>query len=137
MDSYKTMSYNYTLANRQTELNDYAYHNKMDTLFFFQILLISILILAIFGYLARVGVTSFAAFAYVSVLLLVIDVLILAGRMAYSMNLRDPLLWTRKRFAYEAPVPDAAPPPAKPSKMWNGLDLSGIDVQGLCKAYNV
>lgn len=133
------MLYNYSLATRQTQINDYAYNNKMDTLFFMQILLISILIVGVFAYLARLGFVSYPLVIYIGVILLVIDVLILAARMAYSMNLRDPNLWSRKRFSYEAPVP-AAPAIADlsiPPSRWQGLDLSGVDVSGLCKAYKL
>lgn len=133
------MNYNYSLATRQTQINDYAYQNKMDTLFFMQILLISILIVAIFAYLARIGTINYALVIYIGVILLIINVLVLAGRLAYSMNLRDPLVWNRKRFSYEGPVP-AAPkevPSSLPPSRWQGLDLSGVDVSGLCKAYNV
>ena len=130
--------YNYSLATRQTQINDYAYNNKMDTLFFMQILLISILIVAVFAYLARLGFVSYPLVIYIGIILLVIDVLILAARMAYSMNLRDPNLWSRKRFSYEAPVPPApAGDLSVPSMRWQGLDLSGVDVPGLCKAYKL
>ena len=56
--------YNYGLATQQTRLNDYAYKNKMDTLFFLQILLISLLILAIFAYGSRVGLFSGISVSY-------------------------------------------------------------------------
>lgn len=131
--------YNYSLATRQTQINDYSYNKKMDTLFFMQILLISILILGVFAYLARLGFVSYPLVIYIGVILLVIDVLVLAARMAYSMNLRDPNLWSRKRFSYEAPVP-AAPALGDltiPPTRWQGLDLSGVDVSGLCKAYKL
>jgi hypothetical protein len=136
MDNPTTL-YNYSLATRQTQINDYAYNNKMDTLFFLQILLISILIVAVFAYLARIGILSYALVIYIGVILLVINVLVLAARMAYSMNLRDPHLWNRKRFSYEATPPAAAALPPLPPTRWQGLDLSGVDVSGLCKAYKL
>ena len=136
---YPTLEYNYGLSSRQQSLNEYAYQNKMDTLFFFQIVLISILILCVFAYGSRIGIFSSALVIYIGVILLVIDVVILAGRMAYTMNLRDGQLWSRRRFAYEAATP-AAVPYNQPNVSGNQsrFDLSGIpigDLNAYCAAH--
>jgi hypothetical protein len=128
----------YANASRQQKINEYAYQNKMDTLFFFQIVLLSVLIVGIFAYGARVGYFSYALTTYVGILLLVVDIVVLAGRMAYSMNLRDTSSWSRRRFAYENGVPDAPPEivlPKLPKFDLSGIDLSGIDMGQLCATY--
>lgn len=136
--------YNMDLATRQTRMNQYAYQNKMDTLFFFQILLISLLILGIFAYGVRVGFFSNALLIYVALLLLVINVILFLSRYAYTHNLRDTETWNRRRFTYEAPVAPVDNPLTSldfervdfSGKFGLPANVSGIDIQGLCTAYN-
>jgi hypothetical protein len=131
-----TQQYNMEMATRQLSMNDYAYQNKMDTLFFFQILLLSILILCVFAYGARMGFFSDALVIYIGVILILINTVIFIGRYAYTVNLRDPNVWSRRRFIYQEPNP-AAPPVTLPQLSFArfGLrDISGVDVPGLCKA---
>jgi len=125
--------YNYGLATQQTRLNDYAYKNKMDTLFFLQILLISLLILAIFAYGSRVGLFSGIFVIYVGFILFLLDFVIFMVRYAYDVNLRDTSVWSRRRFTYQDSVP-AAPANVTTSLPKGGSfpDLSGVDIGGLC-----
>jgi hypothetical protein len=123
----------YDTTTRSLGINEYSYQNKMDTLFFFQILLISILILCIFAYGVTAGFFSNALFMYVGAILLVIDMLIFMGRYAYTANLRDPNHWTRRRFFPQAATPEAVPMPSFPNFGRYGLpDISGIDISGIC-----
>ena len=131
-----SQQYNMELATRQLHMNDYAYQSKMDTLFFLQILLLSLLIVAIFAYGSRVGFFSGALVIYVGIILVVLNAVVFLGRYAYSVNLRDPTVWTRRRFTYQDP--NAAAPPTvstAPNYSSYGLsDVSGVDIPGLCKA---
>ena len=139
-----TTKYNMDLATRQTRMNNYAYQNKMDTLFFFQILLISLLILGVFAYGARVGIFSNAFVLYIALILVVVNVILFISRYAYTMNLRDTETWNRRRFAYEAPVAPVDNPLTSmdldkvdfSGKFGLPANISGIDIQGLCGAYN-
>jgi hypothetical protein len=59
------------------------------------------------------------------------------GRYAYTVNLRDPNLWSRRRFTYESGNP--APAKAKDASGINWIkfgipDISGVDLSGLCMA---
>ena len=128
--------YNMQMATRQIRMNDYAYQNKMDTLFFFQILLLSILIVSIFAYGSRMGFFSNALVIYVGIILIFINTILFLGRYAYTVNLRDPNLWSRRRFTYESGNPA---PKGKDASGINWLsfgipDISGVDVSGLCMA---
>ena len=129
--------YNMQMATRQIRMNDYAYQNKMDTLFFFQILLLSLLILCIFAYGSRMGFFSTALVIYIGIILIFINTILFLGRYAYTVNLRDPNLWSRRRFAYETSNPTPAKTKDASGVNWMkfGLpDISGIDVSGLCMA---
>lgn len=139
-----TAKYNMDLATRQTRMNNYAYQNKMDTLFFFQILLISLLILGVFAYGARVGFFSNALVIYIALLLVVLNVILFISRYAFTLNLRDTETWNRRRFAYEAPVAPVDNPLTSldleradfSGKFGLPANISGIDIPGLCGAYN-
>jgi hypothetical protein len=123
----------YDTTTRSLGINEYSYQNKMDTLFFFQILLISILILCVFAYGVTAGFFSNALFMYVAIILLVLDSFIFMGRYAYTANLRDPNHWTRRRFFPQAATPEAAALPSLPNFRQYGLpDISGIDISGIC-----
>jgi len=129
--------YNMQMATRQIRMNDYAYQNKMDTLFFFQILLLSILIVSIFAYGSRMGFFSNALVIYVGIILIFINTILFLGRYAYTVNLRDPNLWSRRRFTYESGNP--APAKGKDASGINWIkfgipDISGVDLSGLCMA---
>ena len=115
----------YDTTNQQLKINEYSYQNKMDTLFFFQILLISLLILCVLAYGARAGFFSNAMFFYIAVLLIFIDIIIFLGRYSYTVNLRDQSTWNRRRFAYQEPTPAAKS---------SGYDLSGSSITDLCVA---
>lgn len=142
MDS--TTKYNMDLATRQTRMNNYAYQNKMDTLFFFQILLISLLILGVFAYGARIGIFSNALLLYIALLLVVVNVILFISRYAYTVNLRDQETWNRRRFAYESPVIPVDNPLTSSDlekddysgRFGLPANISGIDIPGLCGAYN-
>jgi hypothetical protein len=112
-------------ASEQLKFNEYAYQNKMDTLFFFQIMLFSLLILCIFGYGVRMGFFSNALFLYIFTILVLIDIVIFVGRYSYTVNLRDQHTWNRRRFEYQEPTPPAA--------SW-GFDMSGSYIGELCMA---
>jgi len=117
----------YDTTTRELGINEYSYQNKMDTLFFFQILLISILILCIFAYGVTAGFFSASLFMYVGALLVVIDGIIFLGRYSYTANLRDPNHWYRRRFATVG-----ATPPAVKSAVPGLRDISGLDISGIC-----
>jgi hypothetical protein len=145
MTQVDSISYNTQLASRQKRLNEYAYQNKMDTLFFFQILLISLLILALFAYGSSVGFFSNALVIYIALILLLINIVLFIGRQAYTLNLRDPEVWGRKRFSVEQTVtPSSSKVSTSDDKAtgfsWAGkfglpTDVSGVDISGLCAAY--
>ena len=133
-----TELYNYDLATKQDQINEYAYHNKMDTLFFLQIFLISMLILCIFAYLARIDVITYSLLIYVAFILLVIDSLIFVARYTYTRSVRDQNHWyAKKSTVHEDPVTPAAPVPTGPWWWAFGLgDISGVDIGGLCATYS-
>lgn len=92
------------ITKRQFEINEWYNYNKLETLFFLQVLFIAALSGAIVLYLQKTNVIT-AQFAG---LLTGILVVIVAGvglyRWSYTKQTRDPRLWHRRYFG------DAAPP---------------------------
>ena len=104
----------------------------MDTLFFFQIVLFSLLILCLFAYGVRMGFFSTAMFIFMIMVLLGVDILIFVVRYSYSTNIRDQNSWDRKRFLYQAPTPASAPFDYGDFGKFT-FDISGINIGGLCQ----
>ncbi len=130
--------FNYDLATRQSEINDYAYQNKLDTLFFLQLLFVSILIVAIFAYLASIDVISYLLVAYVALIILIIDILIFLSRYAFTAKLRDQNRWNQMKSKNEPSIAYQFKTDADLAALYAkyGLsNLSGIDLKGVCSVY--
>jgi hypothetical protein len=91
--------YNIDLANRQVEINNWSYNNKVETLFVFQIMFISLLFVAILMLLKAQGVMGAAVVWYIMGILLLMIVLIIVNRAIYTNNTRDRRYWNKKHFA--------------------------------------
>lgn len=94
-----TATYNNQLATRQNEVNEWAYNNKLDTLFVFQILFITILVISVFAYLYKTGTISAGFLGLLAGVLIVIDVFIIANRARYTNIMRDKRYWNRRNFS--------------------------------------
>jgi hypothetical protein len=104
---------NKNLANRQNEINEWAYGNKLDTLFVFQILFITILLSAGLVYLQKLGFYSPALLGVLTGILLFIDIVILINRVNWTTRVRDQRYWNRRQFAhYDISTPNAPACPA-------------------------
>lgn len=130
--------YNYDLATRQSEINEYAYQNKLDTLFFLQLLFISLLIVGIFAYLASIEVISYLLVGYVALLILIIDILIFITRYSFTANLRDKNRWNEVKSKNEPSIAWKFKSEEDLAALYGkyGLsNLSGVDLQGVCSLY--
>ena len=90
--------YNIELASRQIEIGEWAYNNKMDTLFVFQVLFMSILFVSILVALKSTGMIGGPFVWYSLVIVMLIVVLIIINRSMYTNNERDVRLWNKRRF---------------------------------------
>jgi hypothetical protein len=112
-----TTKYNNQLATRQYEINEWAYNNKLDTLFVFQVLFITLLLAAGLAYLNRIGFLSTSILGLIVGILLVIDIVILITRFSYTKKTRDKRYWNKRQFAKKS-IPqgsgsDSICPPAE------------------------
>lgn len=104
-----TTKYNNDLATRQYEINQWSYNNKMDTLFVFQLLFVSLVLSAIFVYMSKIGLFGGALLGLLCGLLLVSVVLVLVVRAIYTAKQRDQRYWNRRQFNKRA-VPQGSGP---------------------------
>ena len=89
------------LTKRQFEINEWAYHNKLETLFLLQLLFISILVLVLFLFLSKNGYISSTVAGSLSVILLLIVAYVGYIRWSYTNSTRDPHTWSRRTFPAE------------------------------------
>lgn len=94
----QTASYNADLATRQYEVNEWSYNNKLDTLFVFQILFVTLLLCAILTYLHKSGFFSAAFLGLVVGIFLFVDILIIANRATYTDKTRNRRFWNKKNY---------------------------------------
>lgn len=104
-----TTKYNNDLATRQYEINQWSYNNKMDTLFVFQLLFVSLVLSAIFIYMSKLGLFGGALLGLLCGLLLLSVVFVLVVRAMYTAKQRDQRYWNRRQFNKRA-VPQGSGP---------------------------
>jgi hypothetical protein len=90
--------YNIDLANRQIEINTWSYNNKMDTLFVFQVLFMSILFIAILMGLKSTGLIGSIFVWYSFIILCILVSVIVINRTMYTNYKRDSRQWNRVYF---------------------------------------
>lgn len=95
----EAVQYDSQIAKRQAELNDWTANNKMDTLFFLQLVFITLTITAPLLYVHKIGLLPSSAFYGISSLLGVALALTFLVRMQYTWRTRDLRYWNRRRFA--------------------------------------
>ena len=93
-----TRKFNNQLATRQYEINEWSYNNKMDTLFVFQILFVTLLLAAGLAYLHSMGLLSMTFLGLLVGMLLFVDIAILINRFMYTQKVRDKRYWNRRLF---------------------------------------
>lgn len=93
-----SLEYNSLLASRQTEINEWSYNNKMDTLFIFQLLFISILIICILMMFSYKGIVGRAFVGYIFGILVLINIVTITNRAMYTNNIRDKKYWDKVMF---------------------------------------
>jgi len=115
------------LSGRQTEINEWANSNKLDTLYFLQVLFISLTLVGILCFLVSNGTINQSLFTLLSYTIAVIATLVLIVRWRYTRVARDSRYWHKARFPMQTkpvtgssscPGVMAAPlPKSKPTKL--------------------
>lgn len=91
-------SRNASTASRFREIKEWYYNNKLDTLFVFQLIFISLCLLAVLAYLMKIGVIGAGVFGAMIGILIVVNILVIANRAVYTDKVRDKRYWTKRSF---------------------------------------
>lgn len=89
---------NVATASRFREIKEWYYNNKLDTLFVFQLIFISILILAVLAYLMKLNIIGVGVVGAMVGILLIVNVLVIANRAVYTDKVRDKRYWSKRAF---------------------------------------
>jgi hypothetical protein len=100
-----TLNANNFNSRRQYEINEWTSNNKLDTLFFYQLLLISLSAFAPLLYLNKNGLIPSAVFYGVTGIIGIAVVLTLIIRIQYTVGSRDLRYWNRRRFGQKVSSP--------------------------------
>ena len=91
--------YNIELTNRQIEINEWTYNNKMDTVFVFQIIFIALLFVGVIMILNKIGMVGWGFVLYSTIVVGVLVSIIIINRAVYTSSTRDKRHWSKKNFA--------------------------------------
>lgn len=97
------------LAQRQYEINQWTSGNRADTLFVYQIIFLTVLVLAILTGLWRTGIVSTGFLSLMTTLAIIINILVIIRRAQYTIFTRDQRYWNKRNFqkfsASQVPIP--------------------------------
>jgi uncharacterized membrane protein len=85
-------------ANRQADINEWAYNDKMDTVFVLQLLFIGLVMISILFYFNGLDILGLGFAWYGTALTSIIVIVIILNRVAYSTSRRDAHSWDRRHF---------------------------------------
>lgn len=94
-------SINAGVTQRQKEINEWSNLNKLDTLYFLQVLFISLSLTGFLAFLLSNGSISSSLFTFVSYIIGILAVIILLLRWRYTSVERDARYWHKARFPME------------------------------------
>lgn len=113
------------LAQRQFEINEWSYGNKMDTLFVFQMILIALVLVTPLLYLSRQGLVPSRVLTMIAVGFTLIIVFTIVVRAQYTNYDRDQRYWNRRQFNKQGGPPIPAPSCETLSQAYNST-LQGL-----------
>ena len=88
----------HSLANRKTEMNEWAVNNKKDTLFVYSSLFVMLSGLLLLTGLLRMEMISTSLWIGMGLVLIIVFVLILVNRSHYTSMLRNKRYWNKQIF---------------------------------------
>jgi hypothetical protein len=129
--------YNIDLLTRQTEINEWTYQNKLETLFVFQLVFIGLSIWALMVFMKNLGLISSTFVVYGVIVLVLLLGLIIFSRLFYTRNRRDARYWNRVHFGEDGRLRSSLPAPILGSEdlqtMLNKI-VAQLGGEALCEA---
>lgn len=99
-----TSDLNSGIVKRQQEINEWSNSNKLDTLFFLQVLFICLTMICVLVFLKSSGYISTTLQVFMMVLIAAFAVFVLISRARYTSSVRDSRYWDKKRFSKQLPL---------------------------------
>jgi Ca2+/Na+ antiporter len=94
---------------RQVQISEWTYQDKLETLFIFQFMYIGLLVLILFMVLAKLGFFRTGFVYLIGVVIAIVIFAIWLFRSAYTKNIRDKREWNRRRFPGDGSTNPAVP----------------------------
>jgi hypothetical protein len=96
----KNSKYNTDLATRQMEINEWGYHNKLETLFIFQLIFLVLTFFAVLMYVHKSGHINMYFMGLIMIIVLFLLAVVISNRVSYTVKVRDKRFWNRRQFGY-------------------------------------
>ena len=93
-----TAKRNSDTAQRNQEIKEWYYNNKLDTLFVFQLMFISLCILAAIAFAAKMGFISNTLVGILIGFEVVIMILLISNRAIYTDKVRNKRYWNKRIY---------------------------------------
>lgn len=90
---------NIALNTRNAEIKEWYFNNKLDTLFVFQLIFLSLCLLAFIAYMMKLGFFGSGVFGMLVGLIIISMILVIANRAVYTEKVRDKRYWTKRGFS--------------------------------------
>lgn len=100
---------NNLLAKRQYEINEWANSDKLDTLFVFQFVFLSLMFMALLGYLWKKDILPSGFLYFIGFVVLVINIMVIVMRSKYTRLLRNTRYWNKRKFNQYEVTPTTVP----------------------------
>jgi hypothetical protein len=95
---------------KQTEINEWSYNSKRETLFFFQLVFIGLTILIIMYSMVSAGILNNIFVLYVMIIMVVVLGLIWYTKTTYTRSNRDKTHWNKLVFPEDGKKPSTLSP---------------------------
>lgn len=93
-----TAKRNADTAQRNQEIKEWYYNNKLDTLFVFQLIFISLCVLAAIAFAAKMGFISNTLVGILIGIEIVIMILLISNRAIYTDKVRNKRYWNKRIY---------------------------------------
>ena len=95
---------------RQTEINEWEYQRKLETLFMLQLIYLAMVVLVILSILWKYGLMNLPFILLIGLIAIVIISMLWFYRSAYTANVRDKNFWNKRRFEGDGTLAPAVSP---------------------------
>ncbi len=101
---------NVDMIDRQIEVNEWTYSDKMETLFILQILFIGLLVASLFVILSKYGFFDIRFVYLIMAIIVIVVFLVWFFKNTFTRNVRDRRFWNKRQFAGDSKLAPVVAP---------------------------